>query len=178
MSLGGAKDEHFSCFHSSCQLGLKNRRSSDGICGKKGRPLGGSKCKYLFKPERAPTYCELASEWLGVMSSFFSLKSPPSQESKERKAERPFSLYLYLQGRRNFVLVYRCRGVSSSCFKRQLISKGLFKIFICTKKRTKIFCISALASKKRSNQKNKGTNWRILFWLSYTTFLIWPLFRG
>ena len=21
-------------------------------------------------------------------------------------------------------------------------------------------------------------NWRILFWLSYTTFLIWPLFRG
>ena len=22
------------------------------------------------------------------------------------------------------------------------------------------------------------TNWMILFWLSYTTFLIWPLFRG
>ena len=23
-----------------------------------------------------------------------------------------------------------------------------------------------------------ATNWMILFWLSYTTFLIWPLFRG
>ena len=23
MSLGGAKDEHFHCFHSSCQLGLR-----------------------------------------------------------------------------------------------------------------------------------------------------------
>ena len=31
--------------------------------------------------------------------------------------------------------------------------------------------MSALASKKRSDQKNKGTNWIILFWLSYTTFL-------
>ena len=24
MSPGGAKDEHFSCFHNSCQLGLSN----------------------------------------------------------------------------------------------------------------------------------------------------------
>ena len=41
--------------------------------------------------------------------------------------------------------------------------------------------ISALASKKRSNQKIRvlyNANWRILFWLSYTTFLIWPFFRG
>ena len=40
---------------------------------------------------------------------------------------------------------------------------------------------SALASKKRSNQKNRALytdNWRILFWLSYSTFLIWPLFRS
>ena len=35
--------------------------------------------------------------------------------------------------------------------------------------------ISALASNKKSNQKIRAldtTNWRILFWLSYTTFLI------
>ena len=57
--------------------------------------------------------------------------------------------------------------------KGQLISKGLFIVFICTKNEQKYFCVSALASKKRSNQKNKGnytSNWRILFWLSYTTF--------
>ena len=39
--------------------------------------------------------------------------------------------------------------------KGQLISKGLYKIFICTKKWTKIFlcfCISVIAYKKRSNQ--------------------------
>ena len=41
--------------------------------------------------------------------------------------------------------------------KGQLISKELFKVFICNKKRTKFFCISALASKMRTNQKNKGT---------------------
>ena len=43
------------------------------------------------------------------------------------------------------------------------------------------FRISALASKKMSNQKIRAhyiTNWRILFWLSYTTFLIWPLFTS
>ena len=41
--------------------------------------------------------------------------------------------------------------------------------------------ISSLAYKKRSNQKISAlytTNWRILFRLSYTTFLITPLFRG
>ena len=42
--------------------------------------------------------------------------------------------------------------------------------------------ISALATKKRLNKKKIKTlytaNWRNLFWLSYTTFLIWPLFRG
>ena len=48
----------------------------------------------------------------------------------------------------NYVYVY---------IKGDLISKGLFKVFICTKKEQKYFCISALASKKRSNQKNKGT---------------------
>ena len=34
--------------------------------------------------------------------------------------------------------------------------------------------ISALASKKRSNQKNTLYTWGILFWLSYTTFLFDP----
>ena len=37
--------------------------------------------------------------------------------------------------------------------------------------------ISDLASKKWSYRKDKVTKWRILFWISYTTFLIWPLFR-
>ena len=32
-------------------------------------------------------------------------------------------------------------------------SKGVFKVFICTKKRMKIFFISVVVSKKRSNQK-------------------------
>ena len=68
--------------------------------------------------------------------------------------------------------------------KGQLISKCPFGVKISSKKTNKFFSrISALASKKRSNQKNKGTlhhctNWRISFWLSYTTFLIWPLFWG
>ena len=35
-------------------------------------------------------------------------------------------------------------------------SKGLIKVFICTKNEQTCFWISALASKKRSNQKNKG----------------------
>ena len=43
-----------------------------------------------------------------------------------------------------------CPGPS----KGQLISKGLFKVFICTKNEQKYFCISALAYKKRSNQKS------------------------
>ena len=48
------------------------------------------------------------------------------------------------------------------------------------KNEQKHFCISALAFKKTSNQKRTlySTNWRILFWLSYTSFLIWPLFIG
>ena len=41
-----------------------------------------------------------------------------------------------------------------SCTKGQLISKGLFKVFICTKKEQKYFYIYALAKKKRSNQKS------------------------
>ena len=90
---------------------------------KKGRPLGGSKCKYLFKPERS--HILRACEWMTRRNVFFfSLKSPPSQESKERKAERPFNLYLYLQGRRNFVLVYRCRGVSLSCSTQNFEGNG------------------------------------------------------
>jgi hypothetical protein len=36
--------------------------------------------------------------------------------------------------------------------------KGLLKVFICTKNED-FFCIFARASKKRSNQKNKGTLW-------------------
>ena len=30
MPLGGTKDEHFSCFHRSCQLGLRGAFSSQG----------------------------------------------------------------------------------------------------------------------------------------------------
>jgi hypothetical protein len=42
--------------------------------------------------------------------------------------------------------------------KGQLISKCLFGAIVSTKKTNEIFLrISALASKKRSNQKNKGT---------------------
>ena len=42
--------------------------------------------------------------------------------------------------------------------KGQLISKGLFDVIVSTKKTNKIYLrISALASKKRSDQKNKGT---------------------
>ena len=40
--------------------------------------------------------------------------------------------------------------------KGQLISKGLFKIFVCTKKRTKIFLFSALASKRGQIKKIKA----------------------
>ena len=50
--------------------------------------------------------------------------------------------------------------------KCQLISKDFLKFSFAPKNERKYFCISALASKKRSNQKNKGTfttNWRILF---------------
>ena len=38
--------------------------------------------------------------------------------------------------------------------KGQLFSKGLFKVLICTKNERKYFCIYALASKKKSNQKS------------------------
>ena len=42
--------------------------------------------------------------------------------------------------------------------KGQLISKCLFGVIVWTKKNSEIFSrISALASKERSNQKNKGT---------------------
>ena len=44
-----------------------------------------------------------------------------------------------------------------STTKGQLISKGLLKTFICIKNGRKYFCISALASKMKPNQKNKGT---------------------
>ena len=43
-----------------------------------------------------------------------------------------------------------------SLLKGQLISKGLFDVIVLTKKKPTIR-ISALASKKRSNQKHKGT---------------------
>ena len=60
--------------------------------------------------------------------------------------------------------------------KGQLISKCPFGVFKSPKKTNEIFSrISALASKKKSNQKIKAlytTKGRILFRLSYTTFLI------
>ena len=52
--------------------------------------------------------------------------------------------------------------------------KDFLKFLFAPKNERKYICISALATKKRSNQKNKD----ILFWLSYTIFLIWPLFIG
>ena len=59
--------------------------------------------------------------------------------------------------------------------------KDILKFSFAPKTEQKYFFISALASKKRSNQRHKGTlyhYWRILFWLPYTIFLIWPLFLG
>ena len=45
-----------------------------------------------------------------------------------------------------------------STFKGQLISKGLFDVIVSTKKKQQFFLrISALGSKKRPDQKNKGT---------------------
>ena len=52
------------------------------------------------------------------------------------------------------------RGQKSGKTKGQLISKGLFGVFNfkSTKKINELFLwISALASRKRSNQKSKGT---------------------
>jgi hypothetical protein len=49
------------------------------------------------------------------------------------------------------------RSGVSTITKGQLISKRLFKVFICKKNQQRYFCISALASKKRSNKENKGT---------------------
>ena len=66
--------------------------------------------------------------------------------------------------------------------KVQLISKCPFGVFKSSKKNNVIFSmISVLGSRKRPNQKIGAlynTKWRILFWPSYTTFMIWPLFRG
>ena len=42
-------------------------------------------------------------------------------------------------------------------YKGQLISEGLFDVIVWTKKRWNFLRISALASKKRSDQKNKGS---------------------
>ena len=70
-----------------------------------------------------------------------------------------------------------CGSLVVAMAKGQLILKCPFGVFKSPKKPTKFFSrISALASKKRSNQKKGAlntTNWRILFWLSYTTFLIY-----
>ena len=49
--------------------------------------------------------------------------------------------------------------------KGQLISKGLFDVIVSTKKQTIFLRISALASKKRSDQKNKDT---LYHWLGAT----------
>ena len=58
--------------------------------------------------------------------------------------------WLYQQFYKNYI--------SSTFPKGQLISKSPFGVFKLTKKTNEIFVrISALASKKRSNQKNKGT---------------------
>ena len=43
--------------------------------------------------------------------------------------------------------------MNNTC-KGQLISRGLFKVFICTKNERKYFCISVLAYKKKSNRKS------------------------
>ena len=57
----------------------------------------------------------------------------------------------------SFICIYMVLFVAVGS-KGQLISKCLFGAIVSTKKPTNIFLrISALASKKRSNQKNKGT---------------------
>ena len=54
-------------------------------------------------------------------------------------------------------------GMHSIYIKGQLISKCPFGVFKSTKKRNVIFVrISVQASKKRSNQKNKGTLYSLL----------------
>ena len=51
----------------------------------------------------------------------------------------------------------RVKSNNSMSPKGQLISKGLFDGIVWTKKPTIFLRISALASKKRLDQKNKGT---------------------
>ena len=57
----------------------------------------------------------------------------------------------------DFVGTMEKEGVLNYIPKGQLISKCLFGAMVLTKKPTKFLRISALASKTRSNQKNKGT---------------------
>ena len=47
----------------------------------------GLMCKYLFKLERS-TYCELTSEWVGAMSSFFFEKAPHIKKKESYKKEK------------------------------------------------------------------------------------------
>ena len=70
-----------------------------------------------------------------------------------------------------------CRlTTKNSDWKGQLISKCSFGMFKLTKKTNNCFVkISAQASKKRSNQKSKGTNWMNLLQLSYTTIFLFDL---
>ena len=66
---------------------------------------------------------------------------------------------------------------------------------LCFLRISLLFSWGYLKYAKQKNKKNAGflpyplkrgqkkmtlytANWRVLFWLSYTTFLIWPLFRG
>ena len=65
--------------------------------------------------------------------------------------------------------------------KGQLILKCPLGVFKSSEKTTKFFPgFLPKPIKKGQIKKIKTiytTNWRILFWLSYTTFLIWPLYR-
>ena len=58
--------------------------------------------------------------------------------------------------------------------------KQILKFSFEQKNEQFFFCISALEKRGQIKKKRAlyNTDWRILFWLSYTTFLIWTIFIG
>ena len=110
---------------------------------------------------------------------------PSSQSvlSNWSNAFSQFSLFLltccFLHTKLFFILHHFSK--STHFTKGQLISKAIFLVLTWTKVQWNHFLISALGSKKRSNQKNKGTLYHYLAPISDIEclyFLIRPLFRG
>ena len=99
-----------------------------------------------------------------------------AQHSSLRGIARQLAEVYYIVG------AQQLDGYGQECFlaKGQLILKRLFVSSSWPKTQRNFLVISALASKKRCKKIRflYTANWMILFWLSYTTFLIWPLFRG